>query len=47
MAVLFGYLLIFFVEKVMFDADGIMHDMEGGHEKEILAEATGEAKLDR
>mmetsp|Transcript_8409 Transcript_8409/g.16996 ORF Transcript_8409/g.16996 Transcript_8409/m.16996 type:complete len:427 (+) Transcript_8409:114-1394(+) len=34
MAVLFGYLLIFFVEKVMFDADGLLHDMEGGSKVE-------------
>ena len=29
--VLLGYLLIFFVEKVAFDAHEIMHEMQGGH----------------
>lgn len=31
MIVLFGYLLIFFVEKVAFDAHGLMHEAEHGH----------------
>lgn len=30
MMVLFGYLLIFFVEKVAFDADGLMADLQDG-----------------
>merc|ERR1711865_417006 len=30
MLVLSGYLLIFFVEKVAFDADGILHELEHG-----------------
>ena len=35
MIVLSGYLLIFFVEKVAFDAHDIMHEMEsGGHDNE-------------
>ena len=33
MLVLSGYMLIFFVEKVAFDADAIMHEMESGQEK--------------
>jgi zinc transporter 1/2/3 len=32
MLVLSGYLLIFFVEKVAFDAEGILHEMEQGGE---------------
>lgn len=37
--VLSGYLLIFFVEKVAFDAHEIMHEMEHAHEKQVNGDA--------
>ena len=52
MIVLGGYLLIFFVEKVAFDAHGLMHDCgathhtHGGESKEVVdvnANSNGEA----
>jgi len=35
LVVLGGYLFIFFIEKVAFDAHGLMNDMEGGSEKKV------------
>lgn len=44
MIVLGGYLLIFFVEKVAFDAHEIMHEMEGGGGGHHLHHHDGHAK---
>jgi len=54
MIVLGGYLLIFFVEKVAFDAHGLMHDCgathhtHGGESKEVVeANSNGEANANK
>ena len=41
--VLSGYLLIFFVEKVAFDAHEILHEMEHAHDEKVAAAAAAAA----
>jgi zinc transporter 1/2/3 len=44
MIVLGGYLLIFFVEKVAFDAHGLMHDCGDDHHDHGTDTGTGDGK---